>query len=118
METEYIPKNKCKEGHLYEVTARNGPYGIFINSIFRICGYTCGAHFIEKEKHWDDHPKYGTVKPLKDLGIAPDFKDNIAMIKYLKEKNLKYWERREVEIRQHIRMKGKRDGKLTQNACR
>jgi len=109
MENEYIPKEKCKEDHLYEVTARCGKYGIFIDGVFHICGYTCGAHYIEKEKHWDDHPKYGTVKPLKDLG-TPNFKDENAMIEYLRVKNLKYWEQREKEIKEHI--KRKRNGRF------
>ena len=68
---EYIPMNKMKSGHLYEIDARCAGAGIWIaeDKGFMISRHKFGDNSTFTEYHWDTGD--GTAKPLKDLGRAP-----------------------------------------------
>lgn len=92
---EYIALEKCIDGHLYKINARNGIFGIFVkgegkkhvqgNDAFKLSRHKFGSNFIEHEFHWDTGEPFGTVKPLEDLGEAQKFDNDKDMLKYLND---------------------------------
>lgn len=94
---EYIALDKCVEGNVYKIRARNGSFGIFVrgksdpkafvqgNNAFTLSRWKFGSNFLFDEFHWDMGEPFGTVKPLEDLGPAPTFKDDNEKLKYLNE---------------------------------
>ena len=75
----YIPMNKCKDGHLYIIKARNADIGVYVadKKGFRISRFKFKDNFIYMEDHWDTGEPFGTVKPLMKLhyiGNMPDEK--------------------------------------------
>jgi len=90
---EYLKFNDCINGYLYEVDGRNFKLAIFYNNKFYGIRYKFGHHFIDTEMHYDMDPKYGTVKPIKELNSIPykilkSIKDNDfdTVEEYLNEK--------------------------------
>lgn len=83
----YISMNKCKDGHLYIIEARNADIGVYVESekAFRIRRNKFQLTFIDKEYHWDIEPMEvlpspfpklnGTVKPLKKLNYLGNMSD-------------------------------------------
>lgn len=87
MEIEYIPIDKCIDGHVYRIRARNGRIGIYRESdrSFIISRHKYQLHFVDYEEHWDCGEPHGTVKPLEHLGEAPEFKNDKEILDYLEE---------------------------------
>lgn len=76
---QYISMDKCKDKHLYIISARNADIGVYIaeEKGFKISRYKFKSNFIDIEYHWDIEPikvlpdpfpgLQGTVKPLVKL---------------------------------------------------
>jgi len=73
----YIPMNKCKDGHLYIIDARNADIGVYIakEKGFKISRFKFKSNFIFIEYHWDTGEPFGTVKPLKKLNYIGHMSD-------------------------------------------
>ena len=73
---KYIPLDKCRNGYLYRIEARNAGVGIYNEKekSFTI-NRLKGDRFLYPEYHWDTGEPYGTVKPLEEFEEAPGFKD-------------------------------------------
>jgi len=84
MEFNFIALEKCVDGHLYRIDARNGHYGMFSKATggFTLARTKFSEVFLFEEFHWDTGPPFGTVKPLGDLGEI-DTKDKKALLEYL-----------------------------------
>lgn len=85
----YIPMNKCNDGHLYIIKARNADLGVYIEKEkgFRLSRFKFQLNFIDIEYHWDTGEPHGTVKPLKKLnflGNMPDGKLLVRLNDYMK----------------------------------
>lgn len=76
-EKEHIPMDRCKEGFLYIIDARNSNLGIYneANKSFTISRYKFGSNFLFDEFHWDTNPPFGTVRPLKEIMKVPVMSD-------------------------------------------
>jgi len=88
-----IPLDKCVDGNVYKIDARNASFGIFRkgdgkkheggNNCFIISRWKFGSNFLFDEFHWDTGTPFGTAKALEDLGKAPKFKDDEEILKFL-----------------------------------
>jgi hypothetical protein len=90
---QYIPINKCNDGHLYIIKARNADIGIYNaeQQAFKISRYKGNDNFIDLEYHWD-RDETGTAKPLKKFNFIGD-KEDESLLPYLNEKiKLMYFE--------------------------
>lgn len=69
-----ISIEKCKDGWLYIIYARNSYIGIYKASkkSFIISRTKFKAHFIYEEDHWETGKPFGTAKPLKELFKVPE----------------------------------------------
>ena len=65
----YIPKHELIVGKQYECDARNFTIGTWNGKEFEYMRSEFGSTFMDTEKHWDDGAPYGTVKPLKLIGV-------------------------------------------------
>ena len=76
--TEYIPLEKCVDGNLYLLDARNFNIGVFFQkeSLFIGIRTKFGSRFLDIEFHWDTGPPYGTVIPLELLYENTGFTSN------------------------------------------
>lgn len=93
----YIPINKCNDGHLYIISARNADIGVYVEKEkgFRISRHKFKSNFIDLEYHWDIEPMellpepfprlHGTVKPLKKLNYIGGMDDE-KLLRYLNER--------------------------------
>ena len=91
---EWIPINKCRDGFLYSIAARNSTLGIYRagkqyfeirrqkgDEIYRFSG----------EYHWDwqggeiifKNKMLGTAKPIEEIEQAPAFGSEKDFIKYM-----------------------------------
>jgi len=61
----YIPKELLIKGVEYRCNARNFIYGTWNGEEFEYMRYKFCESFPDTEKHWDDDPHFGTVKPLE-----------------------------------------------------
>jgi len=88
MGKEYISVDKCKDGYLYVISARNSNLGIYneSNKGFTISRDKFGANYLFDEFHWDTGAPFGTVKPKMELEKAPEFKNDEEKLRYLNEK--------------------------------
>jgi len=102
MEFNFIFLEKCVDGHLYRINARNGHYGVFNQDTggFTLARGKFNNLFLFEEFHWDTGPPFGTVKLLGDLGEI-DTKDRKALLEYL-----------------NLLESGYRDGKFTEELKR
>jgi hypothetical protein len=92
--TKWIPIEKCRDGYLYFIAARNAKIGIYRankqyfeirrqkgSEVYRFCG----------EFHWDweggeilfGKKMLGTAKPLMEIEQAPSFKSEKEFICYM-----------------------------------
>ena len=63
------------DGCAYTVEARNFPVAVWrvADRVFLGYRFKFGCWYLDQEKHWDDDPKYGTVKPVGILALpGPD----------------------------------------------
>lgn len=85
---QYISMDKCKDRHLYIISARNADIGVYIaeEKGFKISRYKFKSNFIDIEYHWDIEPiellpdpfpkLKGTVKPLVKLNFLGAIVEN------------------------------------------
>ena len=64
---DYIKREDLKIGKKYRCYARNFEIGTWNGEAFEYMRYKFGSTFPDTELHWDDDPRYGTVKPLEEL---------------------------------------------------
>jgi hypothetical protein len=85
----YIKIEDCKDGYLYLISARNSHIGIFNKdkNSFTISRVKFSNNYLFDEFHWDTGEPYGTVKPIREIGIAKP-----ATLSYLNTESEKYWE--------------------------
>jgi len=80
---DYIKINKCVDGGLYSIEARNGVFGYWNSSsesfTLRRCKF--GSIFLFDEYHWDIGAPYGTVKPIAYLNEERPATDTEAIIR-------------------------------------
>ena len=69
---DYIKIPDLKEGHLYQIEARNASYGIWIadEEGFAISRIKFGDNFMFVEYHWDCQ-YFATAKPIKEIEKSP-----------------------------------------------
>lgn len=89
---DWIPLEKCIDGNVYLISARNGSVGVYNEEkkAFYLARRKFGDTFLFPEFHWDTGAPYGTAKPLEDLGKSPNFADEEQEINYLLEKEREY----------------------------
>jgi hypothetical protein len=83
--SDYISLEKCKDGFVYKILARNGTVGVFnkVDSSFTLSRHKFSSNFLFDEFHWDTGEPYGTVKPIKELEQAPVLHDENQKLCYL-----------------------------------
>jgi len=63
---------ECQRGHVYEIFSRNLRLAVYDGE-----GGFIGIRekfdrlFLFTERHWDEGEPFGTVKPLRELGVVP-----------------------------------------------
>jgi hypothetical protein len=67
---EFIPRNQLEKGKWYYCEARNFEYGCWNGEKFDYMRFKFGRVFPDTELYYDDHPRYGTVKPFYEVDIA------------------------------------------------
>lgn len=67
---EYLPREKLQKGRWYYCRARNFEYGRWNGKEFDYRRCKFGQWFPDTELHYDDDPRYGTVRPLREVDIA------------------------------------------------
>ena len=82
---QYLAIDKCKDGYLYRINARNASYGIYNEKkkSFTISRYKFGEVFLFHEDHWDTGAPHGTAKCLKEIEKAPEFNNDKEKLEYL-----------------------------------
>jgi len=90
----YIPIEKCKDGHLYIIDARNADIGVYIakEKGFRISRFKFKSNFIYIEYHWDTGEPFGTVKPLKKLNYIGNISDERLLVRLNNEMKKLFYE--------------------------
>lgn len=70
----YLRTAQCVDGHVYLVSARNIFAAVYKAKDFAFTGARTKFDrvFLDDEDHWDTGAPYGTVKPVIDLGPAPE----------------------------------------------
>ena len=94
-----IPLKDCKKGYFYRVEARNFQVGIF-NGDTGFIGIRnkFNNDFLDTEYHWDTGAPFGTVHPMKELGLyGTDLGDDQKMFEFLMPIQQKLREEREKE---------------------
>lgn len=88
----YLPIEKCEEGYLYLIIARNSYLGIFKKeNIFFISRQKSITNFVDIEYHWDIGEPFGTAYPYFKLLKTPEFRDNNEKLKWLNKMEEIYW---------------------------
>jgi hypothetical protein len=64
-----ILREELEIGALYEVEARNFQYAFWNGQAFEGRRFKLGEWFWSEELYWDDHPHYGTVKPIRKVTL-------------------------------------------------
>ena len=64
---DYIPKDQLKVGTWYVCEARNFTEAKWNGKEFEGITLTFTGPAWEEELHWDDDPRYGTVKPYREM---------------------------------------------------
>lgn len=90
---KYIPLDKCKDGYLYIIYARNSNLGIYKEDkkAFTISRFKFSSNFLDEEVHWDVEYFFGsmrflgTAKPLKEFGKSEIFEKDEDTLRYLNE---------------------------------
>ena len=88
MDINYIPIEKCKDGWLYKIDARNSNLGIYNaeRKTFYISRFKFNDNYLFEEYHWDTGEPYGTAKPLEELEFAGHFNNDNERLAYLNKK--------------------------------
>lgn len=70
----YLRAAQCVDGHVYLVNARKVFAAVYKAEDFAFTGVRTKFDrvFLDDEDHWDTGAPYGTVKPIIDLGPAPE----------------------------------------------
>lgn len=65
----YIPIERLKDNHVYEVDARNFSFALWNEKCKKFFGVRSkwGYTYIDYELHWDSDNTHGTVKPLEEI---------------------------------------------------
>lgn len=84
---DYIPIEKCRDGYVYAIYARNSSIGIYntLNKSFTVSRIKFGSNYLFDEYHWDTGAPFGTVKPYREMWQAPSFKNDDEKLKYLND---------------------------------
>lgn len=69
-----IPLGECKDRVVYEIESRNLIVGVFVKERAGFIGIRekFRSRFLFMEYHYDTGAPYGTVRPLKELTMAPE----------------------------------------------
>jgi len=83
-----IPLDKCKQGWLYIIKARNASIGIFRErtSDFVISRTKFKDNYLFEEIHYEADASFGTVIPLKEVEEAPFHTTAEARLAYLNQR--------------------------------
>ena len=92
--TQFLAMDKCKDGYLYHIDARNARLGIYKQKemAFTISREKFSSNFLFDEYHWNigkvlpEMEHFGTVFPLEEIEKAPEFKDDKEQLDYLNQK--------------------------------
>jgi len=73
MMNEFIPLERCIHGAVYEIRSRNLTVGVFVKDRSGFIGIRekFGSKYLFMEYHYETGAPFGTVRPLKKLGLAP-----------------------------------------------
>ena len=90
----YIPMDKCKDGWLYSIAARNATLGIYREKElgFEIRREKFGSVFKFVEYHWDigtikpELEQHGTAKPIQEIEKSTTFLNEKEFLKYMEKK--------------------------------
>lgn len=82
-----IPIDKCREGWLYWITARNASLGVWRREQlgFEISRYKFGSNYQFVEYHWETGPPHGTATPHLAIERVPDEMDEGTFLEYMNE---------------------------------
>lgn len=93
---QWIPIEKCRDGWLYHIAARNSTLGIYRSQKqgFEIRRDKLGRVYRFVEYHWDwqggeilfGKKMLGTAKPLQEIEQAPTFTSEDEFIAFMKKK--------------------------------
>ena len=91
---EWIPIEKCKDGYLYHIAARNSTLGIYRDYEigFEIRRLKFEDIFRFTEYHWDigilrpNMEMFGTAKPIKEIEQVPEFRNEGSFLDYMEDK--------------------------------
>ena len=65
---KWLPKEDMKRGVMYFCKARNFKYGVWDGYQFIYIREKMGGYFADTERHYDEGPPHGTVKPFEEVG--------------------------------------------------
>jgi hypothetical protein len=70
----WIPLEKCEDGYLYIISARNARLGVFHEQEkgFVISRFKFSINSLFVEYHWDTGEPYGTVQPIEKIEKVPE----------------------------------------------
>lgn len=69
--SDYIPKDECQRGWLYDIRSRNLALGVYDGKGgFVGIREKFGSEYLFTEYHWDN-PSFATVRPIKALEKCP-----------------------------------------------
>jgi hypothetical protein len=71
---DHIPMDKCQVRHVYRIRSRNLGVGVYTGVEGGFIGIRekFGNTYLFTEDHHDTGAPYGTVLPMKDIGVLPD----------------------------------------------
>jgi len=69
----YLRLSELKDGYLYRIRARNGAFGIWIETrnAFILSRTKFDSNYPFEEYHYDTGAPFGTVKPLEEIERSP-----------------------------------------------
>lgn len=70
----YIPLDQCIDRGVYRIKSRNLDVGVYCAKNRGFIGIRTkfGDPYLFKEYHWDTGEPFGTVRPIKQIGVLPD----------------------------------------------
>ena len=95
---DYIPMDKCKDGWLYSIAARNATLGIYrekeLGFETRRVKFCDVFSFVEY--HWDvgtvkpELEQYGTAKPIQEIEKSTTLLNEKEFLKYMENKHKEF----------------------------